>query len=242
MITELKDIWPARLVTGPDGGHFYSGMYGDEQVDAVPSVTTRLGILGKGLENWAAGIAASYVWDNWGEMNKTELIKKAQQEWLEVSSMHANVGTATHDLLWIDGISADHVPNPMVAQCIRAWHEMLDYVDIEVVQDEQAYLGKSKYGYYGGQIDAIVRLNKQPELVLLEFKTSRMLYPAHAIQTAAYAKMLGLERAIVVRLDKYTSRFETAKVRVDYAYDIFEHIMAVGEMMGPNVWTWDDRS
>lgn len=242
MITELKNVHPAIMTEGEDGGHYYSGDWDGEYVHMVPSVTTRLGILNKELEDWVASIAANYVYDNINRMTKAELMRNARVEWREVSQDHANVGTAVHELLWIDGIEYHDIPEDRVANCMAAWQDLQTYVNFTLIQDEQEFLGKNEHGYYGGTIDAVVLFDGLPELQLLEFKTSRMLYPAHAIQTAAYAKMLGLEQARCVRLDKYTKRWEIRRVRIDFAYEIFKHIHAVSSLMNEDVWYWEDRS
>jgi hypothetical protein len=183
-----------------------------------PSVTTVLGIVGKGeaLKHWAANEVAKYAVKNretWTRLDEAAAIDLLKREPLRFLDRAASRGTDVHALAeayaktgsmpqWADEISGyvdalrrffdEHQPRPVL-------------VEYTVFNNDIGYAGSFDMVC---QLDAFDGVN-----VMLDYKTSKAIYPDVAAQLAAYANgneyiddnntpqpMPKIEKAVAVRL------------------------------------------
>jgi len=107
----------------------------------------------------------------------------------------------------------------------------LEYVDSELM------LVSDKYEF-GGTIDLMARSNN--ELYLIDFKTSKGIYPDHKIQLAAYftlyVECLGVtpDKVHILKFSKDdTGSFEDHNIGIDelrFYWKIFEHCLALHKL------------
>jgi hypothetical protein len=183
-----------------------------------PSVTTVLGIVGKAdaLKHWAANEVAKYAVknrDTWTRLDEAAAIDLLKREPLRFLDKAASRGTDVHALAeayaktgtmpqWAEEISGyvaalqrffnEHQPQPVLVE-----HTVFN-----------AAVG------YAGSFDLVCTLPAfGDDLVILDYKTSKAIYPDVAAQLAAYAHaeeyvdendkphpMLQIRRGVVVRL------------------------------------------
>lgn len=182
-----------------------------------PSVTTVLGIVGKAdaLKHWAANEVAKYAVknrDTWTRLDEAAAIDLLKREPLRFLDRAASRGTDVHALAeafaktgtmpqWADEISGyvdalrrffdEHQPTPVLVE-----HTVFN----------------SDIGY-AGSFDLVCTMPVFGEqLVVLDYKTSKAVYPDVAAQLAAYAhgteyvdgdemkQMPSIARGVVVRL------------------------------------------
>lgn len=148
----------------------------------------------------------------------------------------ADVGTRVHDLIWQDNPDLSD-EDGRVLTCLESWDLFRDMNDIQHISDEEYFIGESRYGYYGGTYDGIVMINGRK--ALMELKTTWKLQPKHALQTAAYAKAMGVDECFTLRLGKYSPEWEMQKPRSN-AWELFEHVHGLYVHMGDSI--WDQRT
>ena len=183
-----------------------------------PSVTTVLGIVGKGeaLKHWAANEVAKYAVKNiesWRNLDDAAAIDLLKREPLRFLDRAASRGTDVHALAetyaktgtmpqWADEISG----------YVHALQRFFDEHQPEPVLVEHTVFN-TDIGY-AGSFDMVCKLTAfDGALTILDYKTSKAIYPDVAAQLAAYARaneyaddegnitpMPKIERAVAVRL------------------------------------------
>ena len=105
----------------------------------------------------------------------------------------ATIGTLAHYLIECtlsnkEPDLKDYSPNQIALayNSYRKFEEWVKKVDIEVIMSEQASV--SEVHRYGGTIDAYLIVDGRP--TLLDIKTSKVCYPDHYTQIAAYALLI----------------------------------------------------
>ena len=193
----------------------------------VPSVTTILNVLAKpALVSWGVKCACNYVEDNLrllfaGESFSVEQIFKVVQD---ARTAHdrtrqeaADIGTEAHDWLrdyWRAIIRKTDIPalpeDPLVRNCTTAVQDWISQHKVVPISIE-APLYSRQYKICGrsdfiGLVDG--------ELSVLDYKSSKFLYPEVALQMSPYAMMYyeeGTEKPETrwgIRMDKLTGEFE----------------------------------
>jgi hypothetical protein len=207
----------------PKLGYFLNGK-------RVPSVSTILGTLGWGNENllrWAANLGLQGV----------DYEKSRQGA--------CDVGTCAHDMIdcHLHGRQIDNelYPVEVIEQALPAYAAFRAWAkeqQVSVIDSEFPLVSAALR--YGGTPDALVRLNRS-EQVLLDFKTSKWLFPKHVIQVVAYMDLIAecrgtyLDRAIVLRVGK-DGEFKTLVVEgetVEQGRKAFYHLLELYKLKSP---------
>lgn len=209
-----------------------------------PSVTTVLGTIGKGeaLKHWAAGEVAKYAVKNresWTRLDDAAAIDLLKREPLRFLDRAASRGTDVHALAetyaktgtmpqWADEISGyvtalinffqEHQPTPVLVE-----HTVFN-----------ADIG------YAGSFDLVCKLAAFDNMTtILDYKTSKAVYPDVAAQLAAYANgteyidengtpqpMPVIERGVVVRL-AVDGTYEVVECDIAAGWNYFKAVRAV---------------
>jgi hypothetical protein len=213
-------------VTSARGGRTYK-LPGHDEI-ALPSVTTVLGKVWPkpALMNWFAKrgreAMAEYLGEYMGEPITPGLLENAVAE----AKMRpradaqdaANLGSEAHVLIerQLKG-EVIHVPVAL-RSVIEAFNSWLGGQELELVDSEVAVYTATPGASYAGTIDALFE-RPDKTLVLVDFKTSKAVYPDHLVQLAAYASavrwMSAGPRSItsqVIRLGKEQPEFEVVSI------------------------------
>mgnify|MGYP001796915098 CR=1 FL=1 len=190
----------------PDGGY---GRTPDGR-RRIPGVTTILGSWGdpNGLMRW------------YGKLG----IDAAEAE----AARTAHVGHAVHDAIELELHGQDH-SDPLLAiedhasrdqawKAFEAWTRWRDELggDLTFLATEVAMSDVATDTPFGGTVDAIARA-ANGELLVIDWKTSKRLYPKHLTQCAAYADLWEarpehdgepIRGARIVRVDRETGDYE----------------------------------
>jgi len=174
--------------------------YKDEQ---YPSVSTILGQLDKSgaLIPWSLNCYESKMleliqdelYDNEDgyiiyENVLEDIIKQAKKEYKNVSGEALDIGTQVHDAIEqyiktgkdLTGELKPEVENGFIA--FLEWEK--EHVDKWLESEIKTV--NTKYGY-GGTYDAIFQ-HKNGKIIMLDFKTSKAIYPENWLQLSAYKK------------------------------------------------------
>jgi len=169
--------------------------------------------------------------------NSIGLIIWSNKLGLEGKSYHqeinkaADIGTNVHELAQshIEGIVYELPRDETVLKCfykfLEWWNEYSK--DCEVIFCEQSFT--SKLYQYGGTADLLVK--KDDEYILVDFKTSKDIYPDFVIQGSAYKQMIEekynykISKFIVARFGKDTDDFQIKEFnleQLDFAFQYFK--------------------
>jgi hypothetical protein len=203
-----------KLARGMSGRRYVWPPNTDTPEMVVPSVTTILGNLNKpALPNWAAREVAKYAvenipsWENLPANDAIDLLKRAPYRNM---SRRGDVGTAVHAAVeaWINtpGEEPPVVDNldllPYIAGAISYLNEhVARVIHTEVTLFNREY-------QYAGTVDAIVKL-KEGGVAIVDWKTSKGVYPEHALQLVAYAgcEFIGFDDGTHTRLPPADSAY-----------------------------------
>jgi hypothetical protein len=169
--------------------------------------------------------------------DSTGLIIWSNKIGLEGKSYHkeinkaADIGTNVHELAQshIEDLEYE-VPNDEIVQ--NCFNKFLSWwnnfsKDCEVIFCEQSFT--SKLYQYGGTADLL--LKKGSDYILVDFKTSKKVYPDYVVQGAAYKQLIEekydykINKFIVARFGKETDDFETKESnleQLDHAFEYFK--------------------
>ncbi len=143
----------------------------------------------------------------------------------------ADIGTNVHELaqLHIEDLEYELPSNEIVQNCFKKfldwWNEFSK--NCEVIFCEQSFT--SKLYQYGGTADLLVK--KDDEYILVDFKTSKDIYPDNLIQGSAYRQMIQekydykINKFIVARFGKDTDDFQIKEFnlkQLDFAFQYFK--------------------
>lgn len=167
----------ARWYVKPDGSR-------------VPGVTSIIDMLPKPhLVYWAARMTAEAALDNLAAVHALASDREGAIDYLKNAHVRytrgrARLGSAAHDMFerMLRGEVVRHVGMELEPYR-RHFAEFLDRVQPELVAAEDV-AWSDRHGYAGSP-DAIVRVDG--EIVIMDWKTSRDVYPSVALQLAAYA-------------------------------------------------------
>ncbi|WP_240695378.1 PD-(D/E)XK nuclease family protein [Thermus caldilimi] len=198
----------------------------------LPSVTRILSLLGKPrLQAWAMDLMAQHILNNYAPgMTHEELLYLTQ----EAAGLHrkearsaANTGSEVHD--WIEaflgGIPRSLPQDPKAQRAVERFLEWWETTPRRFLLSEEI-VAHPPLGY-AGKVDLVLS-----DRTLVDFKTSKALYPEYALQLGGYALALewweGLrpQKGLLVRIGKDGS-FETQEVDLPRAREAFLHLLEV---------------
>lgn len=187
----------------------------------VPSVTTILGILNKpALLEWAWRCGCDGL------------------DYKAVRDQAADIGTLAHYLIMchLQGIEPD-TPQWSPADVDRAENCVLSYLEWERGKDLKPLLIEqqlvSEEDKFGGTVDCVAELNG--EIVLVDYKTGKAIYPEMFAQLAAYRHLLAgvvtVKSARILRIGRdenegFEERLVTSD-QLDKQWELFQHCLAI---------------
>jgi len=204
--------------------------------EVVPSATKVLDIISKpALIPWALKVGAGWLEKNMfhdddSSSNNTNvyksplgfesIIKGVKSAYRQKSTSALNIGSITHD--WVEGAVNYHLKGGEIPKLptqeeainsINAFKSWTQENEIEwLSSEEKLYHRQHKYA---GTLDA--RANINGEYCVIDWKTSKAVYPEYHLQVAAYAKAVEdmydkkVEATYILRCDKATGRFEAVR-------------------------------
>ena len=201
----------------------------------VPATTTILDNIAKpALIPWAVSEGVKFFKENTktlepyengftfaDEMGVAEMAKGMTSAWRRRSKAAINIGTMVHKyaedaVQWKLGKNPNipKIPdNENAKNSIEAFRNWVRSKDIEwITSEEKLYHRKYKYA---GTVDAVANIDG--EFCVVDWKTSKAIYPPYYLQCAAYAKCIEdiydkpVDAAYILRFDKETGAFESAR-------------------------------
>jgi hypothetical protein len=230
MIIEYHDGEKVELLFD---SKLHSYKVGDE---VVPGATKILDVISKpALVPWALKVGVDWLEKNFfhdedasskktnvykSRMALDPLLKGIKSAYRSTSKDALNIGTLTHD--WVEAainwkIAGGDIPKmPKQEEAVNSISAFQKWVGENVVEwqstEEKVYHRKYKYA---GTVDARAIING--EYCVIDWKTSKRVYPEYHLQVAAYAKAIEdmhgkpVEATYILRCDKATGRFEAVK-------------------------------
>jgi hypothetical protein len=198
----------------------------------LPSVTQVLSVIAKPKVNaWAMDLMAQHILDNYSPGMSPEemarLTQEARKAHLQESRRTAGTGSEVHD--WIEaflrGESRELPEDPSSMRAIQAFLDWWREEKREVLLSEEIVAHPELL--YAGKIDLLLA-----DGTLVDFKTSKALYPEHELQLGGYALALeaweGIrpQRGLLVRIGK-DGTAETKEVDLEAAKEHFRHALAL---------------
>jgi hypothetical protein len=165
----------------------------------VPSVTSILSVVGSegALVQWAANCASSFVASRLKpgmvltQQDIDALAGGARMAHAYELDDAARIGTVVHD--WIRRYIAADMPESFelpeglraraACEAARQWMDEVRYWPLLT----ETCLYSRKYGY-AGTLDVVGMASAKGNASIVDWKTSKRIYPKHRMQTAAYAK------------------------------------------------------
>lgn len=206
----------------------------------IPSVTTIIKLLSnKELMNWA---------------NFCGLIMRRKHT--EVSEKAALIGTITHYYLERIGKKKiisfkllkeyDDKINKDVMRCIKEFKQWKKEYKPDIIHCEL----KVSNEQYGGTIDNISEIDN--ELYIIDYKTSKNVYPTMYLQLAAYNKLLreeeniNIDKVAILILNKKKMEYKFYKMDVSHLekfYEpVFDSLLRVYELWSDNLkYDWNSE-
>jgi hypothetical protein len=194
----------------------------------APSVTTILKVLDKpALQWWAVNETLAFIAANWQadrpytEREKDSILTSAKTARYRQNRDALDIGTTAHK--WVENYvsarqrgvtSQPNLPkHPQVRSTVEAFLGWEDGHEVEYLQSERRLY--SRRYHYAGTVDLIAMVDDRYSVI--DFKTSKAVYPEYFLQGAAYAQALAEEdaarpawdmRVTVVRIPKDGMEFE----------------------------------
>ncbi len=211
--------------------HVYT-LQRDGREHVLPSVTRVLSVIAKPRVNaWAMDLMARRILDGYSPGMSAEdlalLVREARGAHLEESRKATGTGSEVHG--WIEAFLKG-VPRelPLTPSSIKAVQAFLDWwreERREVLLSEEIVAHPELL--YAGKVDLLLGDN-----TLVDFKTSKALYPEHELQLGGYALALeaweGIRprKGLLVRIGK-DGGLEIKEVDLEAAKEHFRHALAL---------------
>lgn len=225
-----------------DARHSYHVVEGDETFK-VPSVTTICGIIDKSpaLVPWAANTTAAAIKASilpdvaYDEVFLASAIEVARNAHRAKKEEAANIGTQAHH--WLEayfkhGVNADVPDDERVQNCIYAALEWLDTHSVQKIDIEKRIY--SRQHRFSGTLDKLALVDGVRSLI--DWKSSKDIYPEHRLQTSAYVGAYeeeGFEPVLqrfLIKLGKEDGHFEAHsydRSTQDHDYSTFLHALGL---------------
>ena len=204
--------------------------------EIVPSATKVLDVISKpALVPWALKVGVGWLENNIfhdeesssqktnvykSQMGLDAIIKGIKSAYRKKSHSALNIGSVTHD--WVEDainwkLNGGEIPKlPTQEEALNSIDAFKSWVGENNVEwissEEKLYNRKYKYA---GTVDA--RANINGEYCVIDWKTSKAVYPEYHLQVAAYAKAAEdmyedkVDATYILRCDKATGRFEAVR-------------------------------
>ena len=175
---ELKTVMVA-------GSRFYQHPVTGQQ---VPGVTTVIDVLSKpALPRWAAKETATFAVENrnaWAQLDDAAAIDLLKGALWRLSGSAMSKGTEVHSLAekLLMNQQVDFIP-PEIQNSVRGVAQIIEWLKPEVLHMEASVWNMTKG--YAGTADVIAKIDG--EIWLLDWKTSKDVYPDMGLQLAAYS-------------------------------------------------------
>jgi len=211
--------------------------YFDETGKRLPSVTTVISSLG-----WNKRALMHWAW----KMGVDGL------DYKKVSGEAADIGTIAHAMVQdfinrkMQDLDPQHVYSPELEEgkyapedvekasvafaAFEAWWEQHNIIP----KATEMKLASNVHGY-GGTLDFVCSLDDRPALV--DFKTSKGVYPDHLIQLSAYQQLFAEAQGgrmldlFLLRIDKETGIFEFYHYpHLGASWEVFQHLLAIHKL------------
>jgi hypothetical protein len=235
-----------------DSSHRYRVSEEGSKFESRGSVTTVLNVLNKAaIKPWAIKITCNYIEDNLRQLLAGnsfsidavfKIITEARTAAERAREDAAEVGTNTHDWLrdyWKGYVSGVCPPMPKEERTVKCVNAALNWFDehrIEPIAVEEPQY--SRLHKICGRPDLIARVDG--ELAVVDYKSTKFLYPEVALQMCPYAKMHeemhGQFPSVRwgLRLDKTTGDFEDRRYppdEFDLDWDSFKCCLTLYERL-----------
>lgn len=190
---------------------------------SIISVTGATSIIDKSrpLIFWAIGLAKNHLLEklNSGQPITEADILEASQQHSIVKEKAATIGDMVHTWAeeYITGKKPKIPEDEKVKNGVLAFMKWIDETKIEIVESER--IGYSKKYNFAGILDAIGKMGKKT--ILIDFKTSKQIYPEMSLQVAGYQIMYEeetkkkIDKRIIVRFGKDDGEFEIKELDND---------------------------
>jgi len=219
--------------------HYKITVLGDRK---LPSVTTILGLLSKpALIAWSANVGVDYIKENLidkilkgevsleelKEIDTSEIVRQAKKYHKEKKEQAANIGSKVHHAIQKFLVAKDGEQVEVDEDIKKPFYAFLDWFEsnkVEPIPEFIEYTVWSEEGYAGTE-DLVAYVNGK--LYLIDFKTSKAIYPEMVMQIAAYfyafkerVPFLEPEVGGILRLDKETgfpefNEYEVAELEIN---------------------------
>ena len=203
-----------------------------QSVSAVPGIIDKSGA----MMGWAVKCMGEYVIQNWDNYGVEELVVKAKREYRNVSKEACDIGTEIHKWieLYIAGKKPDIPNDEKISNGIMAFLQWEKKHKPEWILSEQIIYNKELD--YAGILDAVAIIDGKRYLI--DFKSSKAIYPEMFIQTAgyrlAYEEMTKakIDACMIIRLGKEDGEFETAESKdMELEKELFIHALNLGNKL-----------
>jgi len=204
----------------------------DGQERILPSVTRVLSVIAKPKVNtWAMDLMAQHILDNYSPGMSLEdmalLTQKARGMHLEESRKATGTGSEVHDWIeaFLQGVPRGLPVNPSSMKAVQAFLNWWKEEKREVLLSEEIVAHPGLL--YAGKVDLLLA-----DRTLVDFKTSKALYPEYELQLGGYALALEAwerirpQRGLLVRIGK-DGTTETREVDLVAAREHFQHALAL---------------
>ena len=234
------------VLTFAEKSHRYKVSDSGKKPEHCPSVTTILNVLNKpALVEWGVRCACDYVYDNlklltagdsFSVQDVFKIVEQARTAHDRTRQEAADIGTEAHDWLhayWLSVIQRTDVPkmpeSGPINNCVTAVRDWISQHKVRPLAVEvPQYSRKHKIC---GRSDFIGLVDDEPSV--LDYKSTKFIYPEVALQMCPYGKMheeeLGLlpETRWAIRMDKITGEFEDRRYPPESFNDDWDTFLAV---------------
>jgi len=220
MAKEIKLYKGKTIITFDENRHIFRDVKGN----ILLSVTAATGIIDKSgaLMGWVAKMMGLYLYQNYIVKAKPitlGAIEESKKEYRRIKTEAADIGTEIHEWVsdWILGKKPEMPDNEKVVNGITAFLKFQKEHKLKWFESER-YIYSKKHNY-AGILDAIAKRGK--ELILVDFKSSKAIYPEMFLQVAgykiAYEEETGkkIDKRIIIRFGKEDGNFEIKELDGD---------------------------
>lgn len=197
------------------------------------SVTGATGVIDKSapLMGWAVKLFKEFMVNNMKELingeSETEitpLIEEGSKQHRVFKKKASDIGTLAHEWIedWIAGKKPDlPTQNDKVLNCVTAFLKYQKENELKFTESEKIIYSETHN--YAGILDAVAK--KGGDVVLIDFKSSKGIYPEHYLQTAgyqlAYEEQEGknIDHRLIIKLGKEDGSFEVHEIKEGYMED-----------------------
>lgn len=195
--------------------HCYTKDNGEKPI----SVTQVTGTIDKSnfLIPWATRLMGEYLLQEAnGKIINESLIEIAKKEWRKAKEEAADIGTMAHDWIeqYLKGKKPEMPESDKAANCVNAFLQWESENKIKWICNEKVVYS-IKHDYIG-KLDAVAKI--KGKTYLIDYKSSKAIYPEFSFQTAAYQLAYEeeygktIDGRLLLHLGKETGEFEHREI------------------------------